>query len=713
MAVRATIEEASVGFPWEKVRAAQQYLIALKPYWSRFSSRVKIIPMYTAPESGQKYGGLTSTTPDLNVFIDRGFASKAPLEELAAAIEHEYLHHAADTWNRLAAQEEVARMRYLNIVTDLEINRQITESYKDMDYDSIISVLNTSKHFNTSEMAKWLVNGPPRLPSGTWDGEQCGMPGEMTAEEYFDKLYQPIPPSDAPDSTNGDTEDKGEDDEESDTSDQDNPSGDKSGQGKTADEKDDTDTSQGQSSSSSANDKGEDSDHNDEDSAQEDAEGDTEGDEGDSESSSQNESQESGDDSDDGGDSGTEDEGSGSSGDSGEEDSSATSGSGSGGDDDSQSSDSGGVSTGDEDSQQAGSEDENPESGGGETNDQQGSGGGSGSGSGGSPGGGGEDSQGDSEEPLSQKTPADIIEELRNDPAKQWWSEDMGKQEDGDEANWKPSDYNRKTLASARMEKQDALEILSEDVIDNMTRSRSGGAGFSLEPGRMLIDMAKSNAVSVRSEIEVESILQQLIINNVTGAAVKGQSDLTYAARNPNQPMFGPILRGQQAFAPNVYFVLDVSYSMIPYIKRYMGVFQDIAMGVLSKFNTSVTWVTVDTAIQQVGTDFTMTEDMVEKWGMMGFGGTDIGSVLEEIIETGITWENKVYPKSDVIFFATDCEFAWPWRESDYKPFPSEIVVASPHKIAKSKRFGLPKWFIDGQNFVSLPARPPAIFDSI
>src|SRR5699024_649596 len=168
------------------------------------------------------------------------------------------------------------------------------------------------------------------------------------------------------------------------------------------------------------------------------------------------------------------------------------------------------------------------------------------------------------------------------------------------------------------------------------------------------------------------------------------------------------IMPGLIGYAPEVYFILDVSYSMLPYIKRYMSVLQEVADGVVGRFGGQVTWVTVDTQIQNVGQMFTLDDATAAKMGF-GWGGTDLGGAIELAAEEGVEFEGHQYPKADVIFVATDCDFPWPWQQEKRNPLSAELLIASTTDYERARGFSLPAWVDERDEFIHLPPRPPTV----
>lgn len=643
MSVSAYAEQ----FPWDKVDAAKRYLYLVKPWWARFGQKLKIVPVYQRPPEGKPYGSITSTDGGFRLYIDVGFAAWAPLHLLAGAIEHEFQHHTRDSWNRLGWLSLDEWREWANICFDLEINGGIDHESRQMDMQKIRTLAQKSNVFVEYELDFWSVTEPPGIGEDAWLPRLMGLPDRLSAEEYLNILQMAKknpPPPPLGDSADGDNEpeDQEQDAAEGDSSpeqdqgeagSEDNGDSDES---LTEDEKSDVESDDDHNQTDDASEPEDDKDR-DEDGDQSDGEGEDGSDEdGDSDSDENpDDSEAEGDGSSDDGQEGSDEE-------SGNEDSGEGSGDGSG--------------------NPSGQGDDQPQSDGeaGEASGQQ-----------------------NDAEP---KGLAETFAELKNTGDRRVWSAELGNPQDELlKPAWKPEDRkNEKPLDRASIE--GALIELEEDVRE--FGSEMGASPFGLHPGaNMLQWVAKRRRMR---GVDWQSRLNKLLSSSYTSAKVHGASDLSYTVRNPNQPEFGVILQGLHDYAPTVVVIQDVSGSMITNdgMNKSMSAFTDLCSKVLGRFNSPVTWVTVDAGIIDVGTASSWNKHQQKRWSY-GFGGTEIAPAIEQVMTGKLVWKGKKYPKADLTIISTDCIFEWPKR----RPIRNgKLLVISVEPDRKKIDKFLPSW---------------------
>jgi predicted metal-dependent peptidase len=215
-----------------------------------------------------------------------------------------------------------------------------------------------------------------------------------------------------------------------------------------------------------------------------------------------------------------------------------------------------------------------------------------------------------------------------------------------------------------------------------------GANPFGLNPGaNMLQWVAKRRRMR---GVDWQSRLNKLLSSSYTSAKVHGASDLSYTVRNPNQPEFGVVLQGLHDYAPTIVVIQDVSGSMISNdgMNKSMSAFTDLCGKVLGRFNSPVTWVTVDAGIIDVGSASSWNKHQQKRWSY-GFGGTEIAPAIEQVMTGKLVWKGKKYPKADLTIISTDCIFEWPKR----RPVRNGklLVISVEPDRAKLEKF-LPKW---------------------
>lgn len=641
------------GFPWDRLQAAQKLLYAIKPWWARFGGRMKIVPIDIPAPPGEKYGGITSTDADMNLYIDSSFVASSPIEEIAGAVEKELQYHVRDAWRRLLWLSEEDYSRYFNICMDLEINSVINRE-STAPSDVVSWILDRSSVF-TSEMAsKWMVRGAPSIMHKSWLPELLGMPDGLSAEQYYRILSgQETSP------TPGDDNEDGEEERES----QDSAGGDSesSGDSGTEDGEGEPESGEGESSSGEpggdepSDDADEGSDPDTEDEPSSDSEG--QPDEGD-ENKEPDEGQ--------GGDEGTDTDQS----DQGQE--SSEPGNPEQGDDESPS------DTNDDADDQGDSESDSDAEDGGQdqSTDQPGS------------EQSGSDSQPQSE---SQQTPSQRMAELkRNDPDLAWWAMDKSSMQQKAE-----EDEDSDTQEMSEFDISQAHKEIAEDVKEG---SLGRSFAWGLSPDERLMNWAYDQRR--KHSLDCWSLLSKAVSRTFDSVKIKGMSDLSYSVPNPNQSPIGPILMGLLDYAPKTYLVQDISGSMAAFMQNSLDVFRKVLKTTSTRFGAEVTWFTVDTKIVDTGSLINFNPSVTERF-RRGFGGTVLEQTLDDMARGKLRWNGKKFARPDVILLSTDCLFKWPWLDLRKPPAGTQVIVLSVTEWDDlSKRMDLPKWLVPGKNFI-------------
>lgn len=637
--------EYSEQFPWDKFDAAKRYLYLVKPWWARFGEKLKVVPVYQRPPEGKPYGSITSTDGGFRLYVDVSFAAWAPLHMLAGAIEHEFQHHTRNSWGRLNWLSLDEWRQWANIVLDLEINGGIDHESRQLDMEKIRALAAKSNVFVDYELDFWSVTEPPNLGEEGWLPRLMGLPDRLSAEEYLNILQMalkepPPPPEQAKEPENSEENDDQESEGEPQERQQDD-----------GESPDDQDDSESNSDSESEN------DQSDEDTDEDDSDADSDEDESDQSDEESDESE-------------SEDDGEGS----GSEE------------DDSDESDDGEDSDGDDsDDEPSDDSDDGEGQGDGEGSDSEGNGT---SDSDGEPQSEeGKPSEGSSISSSKPKSLAEVFADLKSTGDRRLWSAEMGNPQDElIQPAWKPEDRkNEKPIDRASIE---SAYIELEEDIREYGHEAMGAAGFGLAPGNDLLQWVSTRR-RVRG-VDWQSRLNKLLSSSYTSAKVHGASDLSYTVRNPNQPEFGVILQGLHDYAPTIVVIQDVSGSMLTNnrLNKSMSTFTDLCSKILGRFNSPVTWVTVDAGIIDVGSASSWTKQQHRRWSQ-GFGGTDIAPALEQVMTGKMYWKGKKYPKADLTVITTDCAFKWPER----RPIRNgKLLVVSVESDMKVLNAFLPKW---------------------
>lgn len=647
-----SVSEYSDQFPWEKFDAAKRYLYLVKPWWARFGEKLKVVPVYQRPPEGKPYGSITSTDGGFRLYVDVAFAAWAPLHMLSAAIEHEFQHHTRNSWGRLNWLSLDEWRQWANIVLDLEINGGIDHESRQLDMEKIRMLAAKSNVFVDYELDFWSVTEPPSLGEEGWLPRLMGLPDRLSAEEYLSilqmALKEPPPPPPAESSDPEEQDDSNEEQSES-----------------------DPEQEQQQDKESSKDDE-----ETPEDEETEDSESDDDQDSDDGEESDDEDGNASDEDDDDSGDADGEES---------DEDEEGDSDS----DSDSDSDDSDGDSESDDASEDSDDEsDDDGNEGSGEGEDSSG-GDSTASGDGGSASDEGEPKASDKDagKESTPKSLAEIFTELKSTGDRRMWSAEMGNPQDElIQPAWKPEDrknekpIDRASVESAYIELEEDIRVHGEAAM--------GAAGFGLSPGADMLQWVSTRR-RVRG-VDWQSRLNKLLSSSYTSAKVHGASDLSYTVRNPNQPEFGVILQGLHDYAPTIVVIQDVSGSMLSNnrLNKSMSAFTDLCSKILGRFNSAVTWVTVDAGIIDVGAASSWTKQQQRRWSY-GYGGTEIAPTIEDVMTGKMVWKGKKYPKADLTVITTDCAFRWPEK----RPIRNgKLLVVSVESDMKVLNQFLPKW---------------------
>lgn len=273
------------------------------------------------------------------------------------------------------------------------------------------------------------------------------------------------------------------------------------------------------------------------------------------------------------------------------------------------------------------------------------------------------------------------IDKILEEPGKRWYTREYEPPEDS------PMD----DLFSDSTD-DTALKEFAEDVVQAQS---SGGMGIS--PGDMILDMA--DEIVRKGSVSWESAWSQAMAHSVGEYNIMGGQDLSYSVRNPNQQNIGPIMMGMYDTQPTITVMLDMSGSMTGFLEDSLGTFADIVFTSIAGSGEPVRWITVDMVVNGVGTAQCVDDINVDKSKITrGFGGTDVGGAIEDIVTGELYWEGQVIDEPDILPIVTDCMFEWPWKNLKNPPCTAHILIASMLPWKKVERF-LPDWVMEDENW--------------
>ena len=275
----------------------------------------------------------------------------------------------------------------------------------------------------------------------------------------------------------------------------------------------------------------------------------------------------------------------------------------------------------------------------------------------------------------------DKINEILEEPGRRWYTRDYEP----------PEDSTVDDLFSDSTE-QSAMQELAEDILQAQS---SGGMGIC--PGDMILDMAED--IVRKGSISWESAWSQAMAHSVGEYNIMGGQDLSYSVRNPNQQNIGPIMMGMYDTQPTISVMLDMSGSMTGFLNDSLGTFADIVFTSIAGSGEPVRWITVDMVVNGVGEAHSIDDINLDKSKITrGFGGTDVGGAIEELVSGNLTWEGKVIDEPDILPIVTDCMFMWPWKNMKNTPCTAKILVASMLPWKQVEKF-LPDWVVENENW--------------
>lgn len=643
--------------PANKIAAAQTFLWSVKPWWRKYGEKFTLRDFVSRSVPDSKFGGFVFSDSDWSIYIDAEFAQKARVEEISAAIEREYYRQSRNLELRLSNMSPDAYEAFGKIAAEMEICSAMLEEESAMktQFGSVSELVDSFplSSLDESFYERWGIKDFPLLRRDTiWNPEDMKFPSGQTAESYFQLLYQG-------DSANGEED---EDDKES-----------PGEEGEENTEGEETADNEGTAEQ-------EESDDLEENEEQEQETGDAEGDDTEGSSSDSDDTE-----SDQEGDQGEDDESPAEGQADGSDENNEEQGKDSENDvDDTESSNENNTDeTNDESSEQGATADSLEDSG--EVTEQVSTSGGNAQSQ------HDEEAAGDEEE---AQTTQDKLDDLLESSERRWYSRDHAPPKFYDEAR-----FDSDLFSDAQDES--ALEELSDDIRKYQDLSRqSSRPGFA--PGNTQVDFA--DEILVNNTVSWSSIWSNMMSKAVDTVKIKGGADVSYEVRNPNQPRLGPIMMGLYDNAVKIGVIIDTSGSMEQFIGKTFGTFMSVILDAVADTGDGVVWATVDVGLVEAGVARDV--DQVSLKSMMkGWGGTELGGVIEELSSGRLTHKGITFDSPDVVIILTDCLFSWPWPDASKPPVDSEILVASMLSIVEieKRNTSLPYWVNDGENFVHIP----------
>lgn len=189
----------------------------------------------------------------------------------------------------------------------------------------------------------------------------------------------------------------------------------------------------------------------------------------------------------------------------------------------------------------------------------------------------------------------------------------------------------------------------------------------------------------------------------VASAQMSGQSDMSFAKRNPNQQPDMPVMMGFVSYPPEVTILVDSSPSMMMDKGKLLSEFVGVMKGMFMKYAQPLTVAIGDSDVRYAENSMTPYRKIVKEAGKTHMGSSmTFGETIYNIARKGVKFKGRVFPKPDLFIIMTDCAFEWPWKDRSGPPTNcGNIIVISTEPYEKAKHT-LPKWVRERKNFIHI-----------
>lgn len=271
-----------------------------------------------------------------------------------------------------------------------------------------------------------------------------------------------------------------------------------------------------------------------------------------------------------------------------------------------------------------------------------------------------------------------------------------------DDASVDEFEEAERTLEAA--EREEADSELSEDV-----QVASKAVGF--DPAAPLMPSDEDVVVAEEELHRTGEHWTDILTDKATGAVssvvLRGTDDFSYAVRNPNQSLTGPILMGSITYAPTIYALFDTSFSMLALLGKVKSYLNELFEHISGSFGAEVRWFAASDDVYATGEAREFDADVFTAFAK-GRRGTNFGSSLAEIIDGTFEFDGEVFEAPDVILVFSDMEVPWPQELGDepsnvefISVIPVENTVPMAVKVAVEMQ-GNPEWVYDGSRVVPM-----------
>lgn len=650
----------------QRVNQASRLVTIWSPWWGRY---IGAADFTYGSHPGRRITGLSS----MIFIVDNDYVATASLMDVAITLEFALQQSARNMdvrASKMVRKHPGTDKDLVGLAQALEINSDIESKFLQLDpvrWDLLVS-RNVDKEYRDA----LDVRTPPRLPDGAWTSDGMDLPPNLRAENYLEMLIErnndaesdyldnQKPEEDESDSHDEDQEqDTPEDGQEQDIEDKEQEQNQDEDEDQNQDPNDIEQDSQGEDSEPQDQDNREDTPPEETDNSEEESSDD--GLEDDEQDQSSEQEQEPGSDDSSGGDSPSSD--------GSQEGSTSDSEGGEPSDDTNTQGDDSKPSTGDID----GDTDE-PERNEGEGID--------------SPDSGMDNTDpGDETSPTSQSRFEGIADKARQE-ANETGLHQMTTPD-------KPQDME--LTGTDQHARDDIMNELAEDIDDFASKIPGGkklaGDDFIEFTGKRLR----------KPEGSWKKALPRMLEPIVASAQMSGQSDMSFAKRNPNQQKGMPVMMGFVSYPPEITILIDSSHSVMRDKDKLLGEFVGVMKTMFMKYAIPITVAVGDSDMRYAEQSLTPYRRVMREVSKTHKASSaEFGDSIYNIARKGVKLKGRTFPKPDIFIILTDCAFEWPWKDRSGAPNNcGNIIVISTEPYEKAK-YALPPWVKDRKNFIHI-----------
>ena len=189
----------------------------------------------------------------------------------------------------------------------------------------------------------------------------------------------------------------------------------------------------------------------------------------------------------------------------------------------------------------------------------------------------------------------------------------------------------------------------------------------------------------------------------VASAQMSGQSDMSFAKRNPNQQRGMPVMMGFVSYPPEITVLIDSSYSVMRDKDKLLGEFVGVMKTMFMKYAIPITVAVGDSDVRYAEQSLTPYRRVMREVSKTHKASSaEFGDSIYNIARKGVKLKGRTFPKPDIFIILTDCAFEWPWKDRSGAPSNcGNIIVISTEPYEKAK-YALPPWVKDRKNFIHI-----------